>query len=331
MTGRTVLRRAGVVACSTTLVALGPGLAAAESPVAFRVKDARLSRVSGLARDTAGSAYWATNDSSTPGVVFGLSAKGAVTGTLSFRARPVNVQALAVQGDRLYVADIGDPRENRAQVSVYAFSFPRANGLTVTYNAFDLRYPDGPHDAGTLLASESGRLFVVTSGSPGAVYAAPAQLSRTSTNPLAKVGEAPASVSDGTFLTGGDQIALVRPGSVDILDATTYRTLSTVPRPASPEPASLTLSLDGATLLVGGRGAHAPVYAVTVPGVGAATPTPTVSPSPTAGQPGSGSDPGADTSADPAGSSRQGTLGALGLAALVAVLAGVVVAVARRT
>ncbi|MCW2810758.1 MAG: hypothetical protein JWP61_1216 [Friedmanniella sp.] len=330
MTGSTTLRRVGVLLAATALLGLGPGLAAAEPTVAFRVRDPRVTSSAGLARDTAGSVYWTANVAGTPGVVYGLSAKGAVRGTLNFRAQPVDVQALVVHRDRLYVADIGDPGANRAQVSVYYFNYPRANGLTVTYNSLDFRYPDGPHDAGALLIDDSGRIFVVTKGTPGAVYAAPTTPSRTATNRLTKVGEAPGSVTDGTFLPGGDRIALLRPGAVEILDAATYSPVTTVPVPTTA--VSLTLSLDGETLLAGGSGPSAPVYAVPAAGVGTATPSASPSAataSATASDPGGGTDPGTDTGTDPPTASRRGTLGALGLAALVAVLAGVVVAVAR--
>ena len=65
--------------------------------------------------------------------------------------------------DRLYVADIGD-NNGRAQLRsrLLLFANPRANGLTVSYHAYDFRYPDGPHNAETLLVNDSGRLFIVT-------------------------------------------------------------------------------------------------------------------------------------------------------------------------
>ena len=80
--------------------------------------------------------------------------------------------------NRLFIADIGD---NLAQQdsSGSTSSDPQASGLTVDVRAWDFRYPDGPHDAETLLVNENGRLFIVTKrGDGGAVYAAPRKPSR---------------------------------------------------------------------------------------------------------------------------------------------------------
>ena len=99
-----------------------------------------------------------------PGVAYGIGLDGKVQGTLNFRAQPRDVEAVAVHEDRLYVADIGDNDGQRNSVRVYFFNNPRANGLTVTYHAYDFQYPDGPQDAETLLVDESGRLFIVTKG-----------------------------------------------------------------------------------------------------------------------------------------------------------------------
>jgi len=258
-------------------------------------------------------------------VAYGLGPDGKVRGTLRYRVSPTDVEAVAVHENRLYVADIGDNSGSRAMVSVYYFLNPRATGLTVTYNAYDFRYADGPHDAETLLVDDAGRLYVVTKGATGGgIYAAPANPSRTATNVLRKVGDAPALVTDGVFLPDDQGIALLTYGSVEILDPASYAEVASTPIPAQRQAESLTLDLPGDALLVGSEGRASKVYSLAIPG--AATPTPTTTPSDSGADE---SDPDAEEDATPA-SSRRGTFLAVGLAGVVALVAGVVVGLARR-
>jgi DNA-binding beta-propeller fold protein YncE len=313
--------RLGLLLLAAVLLAIVPTAAGAEDTVAFTIKDARITESSGLAVDPAGNLYWTVNDSGDRGVAYGIGLDGTVQGTLNFRAQPRDVEAVAVQEHRLYVADIGDNGDRRRLVRVYVFTNPRANGLTVTYHAYDFRYPDGPQNAETLLVNDSGRLFMVTKERKAAIYEAPAKLDRQGVNDLKEVGSAPSSVTDGTFLPGGDRIALLTYRSVEVIDATSYEIVASAPIPDQPQAESLTLSLDGKSLLVGSEGKKSKVYSMAVPSE--ATPTPT---------------PSTDTSAETDvpedeatfGQGQQGALLAIGLAAFVALVAGMVVALARK-
>jgi hypothetical protein len=315
------------------LVGTFPAVAAAEDTVAFSIKDRRITESSGLAADAVNGLYWTVNDSGDGGVVYGLEPNGSLRGTLNFRASPTDVEAVAVDGDRLYVADIGDNDASRDMVSIYFLTNPRATGLTVTYNSYDFRYPDGAHDAEALLVDPDGRLLVVTKGAQGGIYQAPRAPSRSGTNRLRRVGDAPALVTDGVFLPGGTQIALLTYGSVEVIDAASYAKVSSAPIPALRQAESLAVNLDGTGLLVGSEGRNSKVYALPLPGQpGEPTAEPTADPTagPTSSAtPGSGEDdPGLEDELPPAVANR-GTLFAVGLAGLVAVVAGVVVAVVR--
>ena len=192
--------------------------------------------------------------------------------TVRFRAPSIFVPNLAmsrlwrVHENRLYVADIGDNNARRRFVRVYVFTNPRADGLTVTYHAYDFRYPDGPQDAETLLINDSGRLFIVTKGREAAIYEAPAKPERQGVNELEQVGLAPSNVTDGTFLPGGDRIALLTYSSVEVIDATSYEVMASAPIPDQPQAESLTLSMDQSSLLVGSEGKKSKVYSMRVPG-----------------------------------------------------------------
>ena len=302
--------------------------------MAFAIKERRITESSGLAADPANGVYWTVNDSGDAGVVYGLEPDGSLRGTLNFRASPIDVEAVAVDGNRLYVADIGDNNASRDMVSVYFLTNPRASGLTVTYNSYDFRYPDGAHDAETLLVGPDGRLLIVTKGAKGGIYQAAQAPSRSGTNVLRRVGDAPALVTDGVFLPGGTQIALLTYGSVEVIDAASYAKVSSTPIPSQPQAESLAVSLDGTGLLVGSEGRNSRVYALPLPGSPtdpSAQPSAEATPDPTAtGAPdGDGEDADVEDEAAPSAGSR-GTLLAVGLAAVVAVVAGVVVAVAGK-
>jgi hypothetical protein len=197
--------------------------------------------------------------------VYGIGLDGTVQGTLNFRAQPRDVEAIAIHEDRLYIADIGDNNGRRSFVRIYFFENPRANGLTVTYNAYDFRYPDGPHNAETLLVNNSGRLFIVTKGWKAAIYEAPAKPDRQGVNELEKVGSAPSNVTDGTFLPGGETIALLTYSTLEVIEATNYEVLARVPIPDQPQAESLALSLNERSLLVGSKGKQSKVYSMAVP------------------------------------------------------------------
>src|SRR5215217_3805598 len=171
-------RRLGLLLLGVVLLAIVPTVAASEDTVAFTIKDARITESSGLAADPGGNLYWTVNNSGDRGVAYGIGLDGKVQGTLNFRARPRDVEAVAVHGDRLYLADIGDNTRQRSFVRVYFFDHPRANGLTVSYHAYDFRYPDGAHNAESLLVHDSGRLFIVTKERKAAIYQAPAKPDR---------------------------------------------------------------------------------------------------------------------------------------------------------
>ena len=315
------VRRLGLLLFGVVFLAIVPSVAASEDTVAFTIDDTRITESSGLATDPGGSLYWTVNDSGDRGVAYGIGLDGTVQGTLNFRAQPRDVEAVAVHGDELYVADIGDNTSKRSFVRVYFFTNPRANGLTVTYQAYDFRYPDGPHNAETLLVDESGRLFIVAKGGKAGIYEAPADPKRKGVNKLEKVGSAPSNVTDGTFLPGGERIALLTYSSVQVIDANNYQVVDSVPIPEQPQAESLTLSLDQESLLVGSEGKKSKVYSVPVPSDASATPTP-----------GESSDAESDVPENQANSwqSRRGTLLALGLAGFVALVAGTVVALVRQ-
>lgn len=330
------LLRSGALVWVLALLSVSAVPALAEDKVAFVIEDSRVAESSGLTRDTRSDIYWTVNDSGDKGAVYGIAPDGSVRGVLNFRTTPVDVEAVAMFDDRLYVADIGDNGSKRRFVSVYFFNNPRPNNQTVTYRSYDFSYPDGPHDAETLLVDGDGRLYIVTKGIKGGIYAAPEAPARLGTNTLERIADAPPFVTDGVFLPGGDRIALRTYVSVEVLDSSSYQVVARAATPPQPQGESIAVSLDGRSLLVGSEGKRSQVFQLPVPTkVGKApsagsSPPPTASPSPSRSASTTGDDTADEGDSGP-GPSRSGTLLALALSALVALIAGVVVAVRRET
>ncbi|HEY5784318.1 MAG TPA: hypothetical protein VIT65_06050 [Microlunatus sp.] len=350
---RPVLRGATTALTAALMISLlgwSAVLPAAADTVEFTIADPDITESSGLATDADAERYWTVNDSGAAGIAYALDDQGETQGTLVFRVDPVDVEAVAFHEGRLYVADIGDNRARRDNVTVYFFDDAAPASEPVVYKAYDFSYPDGPHDAETLLVDGDGRLFIVTKGSQGGIYAAPSSPSRQGVNELERVGEAPALVTDGTVLPDG-RFALRTYTSVEIVDPDSYEVVARAAAPAQKQGESITTTFNGKALLIGSEGTRSKVLRIDIPtGLGAAPtssasppttaprPRATRSPSPTGQVPSaspSGEDSGASEDDVPedtgtSATSRQGTLAALGLAAAIAIVAGSVVVLIRR-
>ena len=101
-------------------------------------------------------------------------------------------------GSCLYIGDIGDNSGRRRRITIYRLPEPEAaSGTAAVADVFHATYPDGPHDAETLLVGGDGRLHVVTKAEKGAVriYRFPSPLKPGTTTELERV-DAPLSKPD---------------------------------------------------------------------------------------------------------------------------------------
>ena len=161
------------------------------------VRVTELPEGSGLAasRRTPGR-FWSHNDSG-EAVLFALDSDGKVTGRVRVTGAAVDDwEAVAVgacpAGSCIYIGDIGDNDAQRRHVTVYRVSEPaEASGSAEVSGIFRATYPDGAHDAESLLVAADGRLHIVTKGDTGAVslYRFPADLDTRATMPLERVGK----------------------------------------------------------------------------------------------------------------------------------------------
>jgi len=183
-----------------------------------------LTEASGLAvsRATPGR-LWTHNDSGQP-IVFAVDTHGAVTARARLTgATVVDWEAIALgpcpAGSCLHVADIGDNNGARTRITIYRVPEPGGDADSApAAEALHATYPDGPHDAETLLVTPRGELFIVTKGAPGggAIYKFPRDLKAGATHSLERVGEPrpiaragrSANITDGAVSADGAWVAL---------------------------------------------------------------------------------------------------------------------------
>ena len=260
----------------------------------FSIKDDRIQESSGLAKSvTHDGIYWTANDSGDTGRVFAIDTTGKVKAVLRFGAKVKDVEAVGVDHDgTIYIADIGDNKANRDMIEIYTMPEPESleDSDNVKYHRFDFTYPDGAHDAETLLVEPgTNQLYIVTKTTKGTggIYAAPPAPSREGTNELTKLAPAPSgAITDGTFLPDG-QRAVFRT-YVDIATVAWGDTPTVVARGAVPfgQGESIAVGQTDNTVLAGNEGPNSAVYQVQVPAKRAASPPPagaTATPKPAAG------------------------------------------------
>lgn len=169
--------------------------------------------------------YWTHNDSGDGSFIYAFDAKGGTRGTWRVSgARARDWEDIAAgpgpqrQRNYLYIGDIGDNNERRAEIVIFRVVEPTITARdarstkarpsqTEASEAFRLRYPDGKHDAEALMVHPTtGDVYIVTKkmfGRPG-VYVARAPLNTTRMTVLTKLGELSIPSIFGGMITGGD-------------------------------------------------------------------------------------------------------------------------------
>jgi hypothetical protein len=199
-------QRCGRLACSSALVSavllMTCTTSAAQQPAQCKpVSDVarmnELPEASGLAASrVTPNRFWSHNDSGEPALI-ALDGNGRVVGRLALPgARVEDWEAVAVgpcpSGSCVYVADIGDNDAERKQITIYRMAEPASlDSRPAAAEVFHATYPDGAHDAETLLIDGNGRLYIVTKGDTGpvSVYGFPKELRVGHTMRLERIGQ----------------------------------------------------------------------------------------------------------------------------------------------
>ncbi len=162
---------------------------------------------------------WTHNDSGDSARLFLLDQLGATKAVVTLNgatARDWEDMAVAGSGNNawVYVGDIGDNNSVHDSITIYRFREPQLDvaGATPQTLALDceqmtLRYPDGPRDAESLLATSDGQLFIVSKSLGGsAVYGTSGPFTAGASQTLQMVGRMTLNSDSffGRLTTGGD-------------------------------------------------------------------------------------------------------------------------------
>jgi hypothetical protein len=91
-------------------------------------------------------------------------------------------------GTCVYVGDVGDNDAERPRITVYRTKEPSAGDReTAPSDVFHAVYPDGPHDAESLLVTPDGAILVATKGEPTIIYRFPRVLANGAVSVLERV------------------------------------------------------------------------------------------------------------------------------------------------
>jgi hypothetical protein len=246
--------------------------------VAFTFRDPQIVESSGLA--VVGGLVATTNDSGDTGRVFTVDpATGKTVGTTSWGNDPQDVEALAPLDDnQVWVGDIGDNTESRDSVQVTAVPVGSGNG-DIDGPIYDLVYPDGPHNAETLMSDPTtGRLYVATKEVlGGTLYAAPTNLDPDAANELEPLGDVLPIATDGAFLPDGTHFVVRNYGAAAVYAFPSMEKVDQFQLPDQQQGEGLAVDADG-SLLLSSEGPHSEVLRVALP-TSSASPSPSATPS----------------------------------------------------
>lgn len=157
------------------------------------VTTAGATELSGLAASRRlADTLWTHNDSGDTARLFAITRTGASLGVgtlVGATATDWEDIAIAPCGATqcLYVGDIGDNNLARAMIRIYEVDEPTmaiAGPVNLTYRAFDVAYPDGPHNAESLFVDpRDGKSYLITkqASSPSTVFELPRTMGATGT------------------------------------------------------------------------------------------------------------------------------------------------------
>jgi len=244
--------------------------------VAGHVHAPEATELSGLVLSpTRRGVLWSHNDSGDRARLFALRTDGSLIASLDVPgARAVDWEDIAVgPDDTLLVGDIGDNRASRASIDVWRVKEPRLGdrpATTAPATRLSLKYPDGAHDAETLIADRrTGEVVVVTkrvdgrSGVYAASVTAPETLRKVTTLRLGLGGLATAGdvSADGRVVAIRTYTALYvwskRPGASIASALKRKPCVGSAPLLAEGQGESLALSGDGRSFYTVPEGANA--------------------------------------------------------------------------
>lgn len=232
--------------------------------VVFSFVDPAITESSGLV--DLGSLMVTTNDSGGKAEVFVVDpTTGRTVGRTTYADEVTDTEALAPAGARaVWVGDIGDNNEVRTSVQVYRVPVGRGD-RTVRAPRYDLVYPDGAHDAESLVAAPGGRLYVITKGLlGGTAYVAPRHLDPDGPNRLRAVASVDVWATDAALFPDGRHVLVRGYDTAAIYSFPDFRPVASVDLPRQRQGEGVSIGPSGRVRL-SSEGRNSPVLQVDLP------------------------------------------------------------------
>jgi hypothetical protein len=193
--------------------------------VVGRIKSAEITESSGIVASRCNeNVLWTHNDSGDDAFIYALNKQGEKLGTWKIAGAKNNdwediAQFKNEMGECfLYIGDIGNNERLKSEMTIYFVKEPQVSGadkfssqknprLTEAAKAIRFDYPDGRHDAETLLVHpQMGDIYVLSKSlsSASGVYKLPKNYDLNKTNRLEKIANFSVPAFPDGFLTGGD-------------------------------------------------------------------------------------------------------------------------------
>jgi len=254
---------------------LGAVLAPADQvQVVFSFRDNDIVESSGLV--VVDGLVVTTNDSGDTGRVFTVDpATGKTVSVTTWADDATDVEALAPDGHGgVWVGDVGDNSESRDSVQIAHVALGGA-GSDVEPEVHDLTYPDGAHDAETLMRDPAtGRLYVASKGPLGGELF---EVPESGDGRMRALGDVLPLATDGAFLADGKHFVVRNYAVAAVYAFPSLEKVDQLQLPDQPQGEGLAVDSDG-SLLLSSEGLHSEVLRVSLP-ASTALPSPTASPS----------------------------------------------------
>jgi len=245
-----------------------------QAQVVFSFRDSEIIESSGLA--VVDGLVVTTNDSGDTGRVFTVDrVTGKTVGVTAWADDPTDVEALAPDGHGgVWVGDIGDNTESRDSVQIAHVALG-GTGDDVEPEVHDLTYPDGAHDAETLMRDPTtGRLYVAGKGPLGGELF---EVPESGDGRMRALGDVLPLATDGAFLSDGKHFVVRNYAVAAVYAFPSLEKVDQFQLPDQPQGEGLAVDADG-SLLLSSEGLHTKVLRVSLPS-SPASPAPSASPS----------------------------------------------------
>ena len=140
-----------------------------EQPSLGNVQNSDITETSGIGQSKRNpELLWLHNDSGDSAILYAVDTTGASIGSIELDTPALDWEDMSTvlfpnSPPYIYVGDIGDNALARAQISIHRIIEPENLDESPSFQTYMLSYPDGPHNAETLMVHPiTGHVYILT-------------------------------------------------------------------------------------------------------------------------------------------------------------------------